>query len=70
MSSEPIKLVTGKTDQELCDDLRKRLIECYQPLLALADEANNLGIVFQIDIGPNAFGKFQIQRCQFMKVFE
>lgn len=68
--NNPLKLVPGKTDAETANDLRKRLVEAYQPLLKLADEANDVGMAFQCAIGPDAFGKFQIQQCQIMKVFK
>lgn len=67
---DPIQLVPGKTDQDVAAELKRKLIEVYQPLLQLADEANDSGMAFQVTIGPNAFGKFTIQQCQIMKVFK
>lgn len=67
---DPIQLVPGKTDQEIYDDLKKRVVDAYQPLLALCDEAQTHGFIIQVGIGPNAFGKFAIQNCQIMKVFK
>lgn len=68
--SEPIQLVPGKTDQDIASDIKRRLIEAYKPLLDLADEAQDNGLVFQCQIGPNAFGKFTIIQCQIMKVYK
>jgi len=70
MDNSLIKLVPGKTDVETANDLRNRLIEAYEPLLKLADEAQDAGLVFQCTIAPNAFGKFIIQQCSIMKVFK
>lgn len=64
------KLVPGKTDQEIADDIKRRLIDAYRPLLDLADEAKDNGLVFQCAIGENAFGKFVITNCQIMKVYK
>lgn len=70
MNNPVVQLVKTKTDQELVDDLRKRVIEAYKPLLALCTEANHNGLILQITIGPDAFGNFTIQQCQIMKVYK
>ncbi len=64
------KLVPTLSDQDIVDDLRKRVIEAYKPLLALCTEANDHGLALQINIGPDAFGTFQIQQFQVIKVFK
>lgn len=67
---EPISLVPGRTDQDIVNDLKKRVIEAYKPLLDLCTEANNDGFALQITIGPDAFGRFQIQQLQIIKVWK
>lgn len=67
---DPIQLVPGKNDQDIANDIKKKIVEAYGPLLALADEAQDAGMAFQCSIGPNTFGKFVIQDLKILKVFK
>lgn len=67
---EPISLVPTLSDQDRVNDLRKRVIEAYRPILELATEANHNGLALQVTIGPDAFGTFQIQNFQVLKVYK
>lgn len=67
---EPIQLVPGKSDQDVASEIKKEIIVAYAPLLAIADKAQDAGMAFQCQIGPNAFGKFVIQDLKVLKVFK
>lgn len=63
-------LVPGKSDQEIANELKKKIIAAYEPLCQIADECNDNGMAMQVTIGPNAFGKFVIQSLQVIKVYK
>lgn len=67
---DPIQLVPNRSDQDIVDDLRKRVIEAYRPLLDLCTEAHKSGLAMQIEIGPDAFGVFGIRNFQVIKIFK
>lgn len=49
-SSEPVvQLVTTRSDAEIADDLRRRMMEDIRPVLQLFDEAAEAGLVIQWD---------------------
>lgn len=67
---EPISLVTTRSDQDIVNDLRKRVVEAYKPILDLCTEANNDGFALQVNVGPDVFGRFQISQLQIIKVYK
>lgn len=54
------RLSLVKTDQERAEEFKARLVEAYQPLLAIMDEIVEAGMIANVQTGPNAFGKHGI----------
>lgn len=63
-------LIPNRSDQEIVDDLRNRVVEAYKPLLDLCTEAQTRGFGLNVQIGPDAFGRFVIQSFQVIKVYK
>jgi hypothetical protein len=52
-AGEVVKLVTARSDAEIAEDLKRRLVEAMVPVLAIFDEAKQHKLVIQWDgIGP------------------
>ncbi len=50
-----VQLVTTRSDAEIADDLRRRLLEEFKPVLEIFDEATAAGLAIQWDgISPVA----------------
>ena len=56
-------------DAAIAADLKRRLIEAYQPILALCDEARAAGFEARIGSGLGPMGKEQISAAQIIKVY-
>lgn len=67
MSTEPIQLLTNKTDKDLAEEFRQKLVEAYKPVCDLFDQAIAAGFLLNVNLGPNAFGKHQIQSFMIAK---
>lgn len=57
MSDNTISLVPGRTDKDLADDLRAKLIEAMKPVLAVLDDAKAAGFVVGFACGVDFLGK-------------
>lgn len=64
-----VGLIPNKTDNELAEEIKKELIEAYEPLILILDKAEKLGFNCNVQVGKNAFGKYQIVVMQLMKLF-
>lgn len=65
----PVRLVTTKSDAELANELKDKVAEVYEPLLALLNEYDKHGFNVQAGVGKNAFGKYVIVQLQVIKVY-
>lgn len=54
------QLVPTRPDSEIAADLKQRILQAYEPLLKLFDEATEQGFMVNVGTGPNAFGKVTI----------
>ena len=61
------QLVPGKSDAQLADELKLKIVEAYEPILAVLNEVTKAGFVAQIQVGPDAFGKPHITALQIYK---
>ena len=61
------QLVPGKSDAELAAELKLKIVEAYEPILAVLNEVTKAGFVAQIQVGPDAFGKPHITALQIYK---
>jgi hypothetical protein len=68
-SNPPLALVPGLTDADIAEDLKKRLVEAYGPVLALSDEANRKGFTLHIQSGMGPLGKHVITLLKVLKEF-
>lgn len=65
----PIKLVPGKSDKEIAEGLRSRVIEAWQPLLLLMEEANQGGFNISVTAQMTGMGKAIISNVTISKNF-
>lgn len=63
------QLVPNKTDADYAAELRQRVIEAYQPLFALLEEADKRGFNINSTVGKDFMGKFTFAQLQVMKVY-
>lgn len=49
------------TDKEIADNYRARLIEAYEPVFAIIDEARAEGFEINFSSGPGPDGKIAVQ---------
>jgi len=68
--SDPIQLVTTKSDQDRANEIRRELREAIQPCLDILTKAYAEGFHIQYHASPNAFKQFVIQQMVISKVFE
>ena len=61
------QLVPGKSDAQLAAELTLKIVEAYEPILAVLNEVTKAGFVAQIQVGPDAFGKPHITALQIYK---
>lgn len=62
-------LVPTKSDGDLAEEFKERVIEAYKPLIEICNEMDKHGFQMQAGIGKNAFGKYQIVQLSLVKVF-
>ena len=67
--SEPIKLVTTKSDKEIAEELKKELIEAAQPWLEVCTKAQAAGFNVSAQFGTDWFGKASIVSLSLTKSF-
>jgi hypothetical protein len=58
--TEPIALVTGPTDKEIAECIKKDLIDTSAPMLKVLTNAARDGFSCNIAFGPNTFGEVVI----------
>ena len=61
------QLVPSKSDAQLAAELKLKIVEAYEPILAVLNEVTKAGFVAQIQVGPDAFGKPHITVLQIYK---
>ena len=67
MDNNVTQLVPGKSDAESAAELKLKIVEAYEPILAVLNEVTKAGFVAQIQVGPDAFGKPHITVLQIYK---
>ena len=67
MDNNVTQLIPGKSDAQLADELKLKIVEAYEPILAVLNEVTKAGFVAQIQVGPDAFGKPHITALQIYK---
>jgi hypothetical protein len=68
-SNSVLKLVPGKSDQEIATELRQDFLEKSKPLLDLFGRAKSQGFDITFAFGIDAFGQGIIQQLAILKVF-
>jgi hypothetical protein len=66
-SDGPVHIVPGSTDAERAQDYRDRLRAALVPVLAIIQEAQSNGLKVGFNIGPDGFGRQQIQTVEVVK---
>lgn len=68
--SDPVKLITNKTDQDYANELRARVIEAYKPFIAILQEATDNKFIVNATVGQSQVsGKIELVQLQLMKGF-
>ena len=60
-------IVPGKSDKEIAEDFRRRMIEVHGPVLKLHDEMNAAGFMALQSIGLGGLGTHVITQLQIVK---
>jgi len=66
--TEPFKIVQGKSDKDIADDLRERMIPALQVLCDLMREADFSGMQTSFNIARDQYGKLCVQALNIVKV--
>lgn len=66
--SNIVAIETGKTDKEVAEDYKKKIIDAYEPLLKILNDANKDGFAINVGCGPTPLG-IQILQLQVSKVY-
>lgn len=69
MSDNVIELVPGKTDKDMAEDYKRRIIEAYQPLLKLMTELDGQGFGANAQIGKTGMGDMQLLSLSIYKIY-
>lgn len=68
--SDPVKLITNKTDQDYANELRARVVEAYKPLIVVLQEAIDNKFIVNATVGQSQVtGKVELVQLQLMKGF-
>lgn len=67
--NEVARIVPTKPDAEIAADLKKRMVEAYQPVLDLCTEANAAGFEIGINSGMEPLGRHVITVLKVAKVY-
>ena len=70
MNENIISLAPSGTDAEYAAELKRQVIEAYQPLLKLLTEANNKGFTVNVGCGIGPLGDYVIAQLSINKVFK
>lgn len=65
-----VKLASAGTDADYVARIKEKVIEAYQPLLKILNEADKKGFQVQIGCGQGPLGEYQIMQLQIVKVFK
>lgn len=63
------QLIPSKTDGDFAADLKERIIEAYQPLFKVMEEADKKGFGINVQAGKTAMGKFDFAQLQIIKIY-
>lgn len=64
-----VKLVPGKSDKELAEELKQEFISSSKPLSDVMTKATKLGFQINFQMAPNTFGEVVIQTLTIAKLF-
>lgn len=67
--ADVVELVPGKTDKQIAEELKEKIIEAYKPFIEMLDEADKHGFNVVASVGKNAIGKYTIVQLQIMKIY-
>lgn len=67
--SDPIKLVTTKSDVELATELKAELIKAADAWLEACTKAHRAGFLVSAQFAPNYLGQYTIQSLMLSKQF-
>lgn len=62
-------LVPNKTDADYAAEIKKKIIEAYQPLFEVLQEADKKGFNVVSNVGKDYQGRFTFAQLQVMKVY-
>ncbi len=62
-------LVPTRSDKEIADDIRNKLIEAYKPVIEMLTYAKKSGFEVNIQTGADAFGQCHVMNIQILKAF-
>ena len=69
VSLDPVRLVPTLSDADIAADLKRRLVEAFEPILALCNEADAKGFVLSYSSGKGPIGKHVITQLIVAKHF-
>lgn len=61
------RLITTRSDRELADDLRRRLVESFGPVIEVMEEASHYGLNVGFSINRDGFGRFRLSDIAIVK---
>lgn len=68
--SDPVKLITNKTDQDYANELRAKVVEAYKPLIVVLQEATDNKFIVNATVGQSQVtGRIELMQLQIMKGF-
>lgn len=69
MNDNVTKLITTKSDAELANEFKDKIIKNSEPLLLILEECHKAGFDVNIGFGMNGIGKMQIGQLIISKNF-
>lgn len=64
-----VSLVPSVTDRKLAADLKRRIIEAYEPILKLLQEADASGFEVGVMTGKDGLGRHVVMQLKIVKTY-
>ena len=69
INEKVLSIVPGRTDKEVAENFRARLVEAHEPILKILDEMKESAFQANVGCGLGPLGKFVITNLQVFKTF-
>ncbi len=63
------RLVPTKSDADLAQEFKQKIIEAHEPMLKVLTEIDRAGFRVQVSTGKNALGHMVIAQLELMKMY-